>query len=185
MNIEILWKELHTPLRGFILRRVKEENVTDDILQEVFIKMQLNIGKLRNPQKINAWIFQIARHAITDYYRQNKPVPVSGDHPTETLAFEEQNLNQQLATWLPSAIELLPEKYRQAIYLTEIEGLSQKELAERLNISYSGAKSRVQRGREKLKDVILQCCEVQADGYGNILGYRARPPEPKKEECCE
>ncbi len=185
MNIEILWKDLHTPLRAFILRRVKEKNAVDDILQEVFIKMQLNIGQLRNPQKINAWIFQIARHVITDYYRQHKSVPVNGNHPTETLAFEEQDLNQQLAVWLPSAIELLPEKYRQAIYLTEIEGLSQKELAKRLGISYSGAKSRVQRGREKLKEVILQCCEVQTDGYGNILDYQARPPEPKKEECCD
>jgi len=185
MDITTLWQNLYTPLRSFILRRVREDDVANDILQEVFIKMQLNIGQLRNPKKINAWIFQIARHAITDYYRQNKSVPVNGNHPTETIAFEEQDLNQQLAIWLPSAIELLPEKYRQAIYLTEIEGLSQKELAKRLGISYSGAKSRVQRGREKLKEVILQCCEVQADGYGNILGYQARSPEPKKEECCD
>ena len=89
------------------------------------------------------------------------------------------------ARYQPIGFELLPEKYRQAVYLTDIVGLSQKELAKSLGISYSGAKSRVQRGREKLKEIILQCCEVQADGYGNILGYHPRNPEPKKEECCD
>lgn len=189
MEIVTVWKDLQQPLRSFIIQRTKDEAAADDILQEVFLKIQSNIGQLRDPQRINAWIFQIARHAIMDHYRATKPVyareGASEDHPTENFPFEEADLTQQLAAWLPSAIDLLPEKYREAVRLTEIEGLSQKELAERLGISYSGAKSRVQRGREKLKEVILQCCEVQSDGYGNILGYHPRPPEPKEEECCD
>jgi RNA polymerase sigma-70 factor (ECF subfamily) len=189
MEIVTVWKDLQQPLRSFIIQRTRDEAAADDILQEVFLKIQSNIAQLRDPQKVNAWIFQIARHAIADHYREAKSTyarnETFGDHPAEELSFEEADLNQQLAAWLPSAIELLPEKYREAVRLTEIEGLSQKELAERLGISYSGAKSRVQRGREKLKEVILQCCEVQSDGYGNILGYQPRPPEPKEEECCD
>ena len=59
MNLTTLWQNLYVPLRSFILSRVKDEDAANDILQEVFIKMQLNIGQLRNPQKINAWIYQI------------------------------------------------------------------------------------------------------------------------------
>ncbi len=184
MEVEILWNNLYGPLRKFILSRVRQESVADDLIQEVFLKIQLNINRLRNPEKINQWLFQIARNAINDHFRQNKRVAEGGYLTAETEEQDAENLNLRLAAWLPDAIELLPEKYRQALYLTEIEGLSQKELAARLGISYSGAKSRVQRGREKLKDVILQCCEVQADGYGNILSYQPRVIK-KQEECCD
>lgn len=167
------------------MRRVGSEDAADDILQDVFLKIQLKIGQLRDPDKVNAWIYQIARRAITDHYRRQSSVTIVEGSPAEDAGSAEHDLNGQLAAWLPSAIELLPEKYRQAVYLTEIEGLSQKELAERLGISYSGAKSRVQRGREKLKEVVLQCCEVRADSYGNIMDYHPRQPEPEEEECCD
>jgi RNA polymerase sigma-70 factor (ECF subfamily) len=58
---------------------------------------------------------------------------------------------------------MLPEPYSQALILTEYEGLSQKEMAERLGISFSGAKSRVQRARRKLRDLLLQCCHFELD----------------------
>ena len=51
----------------------------------------------------------------------------------------------------------------------DFEGMSQKEYADRLGISISGAKSRVQRAREKLKDLILKCCDYQFDKYGNVI----------------
>ncbi|MEO1451622.1 MAG: sigma factor-like helix-turn-helix DNA-binding protein, partial [Bacteroidota bacterium] len=66
-------------------------------------------------------------------------------------------------------LKQLPPKYQEALTATALEGVSQKELAEQLGISYSGAKSRVQRGKEKLKSLILACCKTETDRYGNLI----------------
>jgi len=69
-------------------------------------------------------------------------------------------------------MQRLPQKYLEALELYEFQGLSQKELSEKLGISYSGAKSRVQRGRKKLKYLLEGCCHIESDRYGNIVDFR-------------
>jgi RNA polymerase sigma-70 factor, ECF subfamily len=71
-------------------------------------------------------------------------------------------------------IERLPEKHRDALVLTELEGLTQADAARRLGISVSGAKARVQRGRAQLRTLPLDCCDVALDRRGEITAYRAR-----------
>lgn len=85
---------------------------------------------------------------------------------------EEENFTKEATVCIRSTIKRLPEKYREALELTEFQGLSQKELSEKLGISYSGAKSRVQRGRRKLKQLLEGCCHIEADRYGNIVDFR-------------
>ena len=70
----------------------------------------------------------------------------------------------------------LPEKYRQAIELTELQNLSQTHLAEKLNISHSGAKSRVQRARQMLKDKMEAAYHIKMDRYGNVIVCEDRFP---------
>ena len=69
-------------------------------------------------------------------------------------------------------VESLPADYREALILTEYEGLTQRALAERLGLSFSGAKSRVQRAREKLKAMLLDCCHFEFDRFGKIIDYQ-------------
>ncbi len=177
-STELLWDNLNQSLKGFIYKRVKDRETTDDILQEVFLKIQLHLNQLKESEKLEQWVFQIARNAIHDHFRnQQKIVEQQLKAIQEEKSTGTSPLNEEVASWLPNAIDLLPHKYREALTLTEIEGLSQKELAERLGISYSGAKSRVQRGKAKLKEVILQCCEVKTDNYGNVLDYYPQPPK--------
>jgi hypothetical protein len=71
-------------------------------------------------------------------------------------------------------IETLPEKYRDALLLSEIQGLTQWETAERLSISHSAAKSRVQRGRDQLRELLLACCHVEFDRSGRVVEWKAR-----------
>jgi RNA polymerase sigma-70 factor (ECF subfamily) len=71
-------------------------------------------------------------------------------------------------------ISTLPAPYRDALVLTEFEGLTQKEMAERLGISLSGAKSRVQRGREQLKRMLLERCQFEFDRLGRIIDCKPR-----------
>lgn len=171
INIEPIWKEFYEPLKGFVARRVNNHAAVDDIVQNVFIKISEHISEIKDSQKIHAWIYQITRNTIIDYYRRQKPTE---ELPTD-LPFidedDEQDLSKELSSCIRPLIEQLPDKYREAIALTELNGISQKQLSEQLGISISGAKSRVQRGREKLKELLTACCHIEADRYGNIVDY--------------
>lgn len=83
-----------------------------------------------------------------------------------------------IAEGLADMIRGLPEPYRQALELSELEGIPQRKVAERLGISLSGAKSRIQRGRKLLRDALLECCHFDFDRRGRILEFVPRAP------CC-
>lgn len=170
------WQNINQSLLAFIKSKINDEATAKDILQEVFLKVQLKSGQLKDESKLIAWVFQIARNTINDYFRKQKRnlewSPIIGESAQDDSA--QPNQHKDFSQCIPRFLDALPDKYRDAVYLVEIEGLSQKELAERLNISYSGAKSRVQRGREKLKEALLECCRISTDVYGNIIDYQKR-----------
>lgn len=160
-------------LRGFIYKRVKDKQLTDDIVQDVFLKVQDKIGQLQNDEKITGWIYQIARNTIVDYYRsKSKSIQV------EELDFESDHnqLNDCVHYCLQEMLLTLPDKYREAIELTEIRNLSQIELANMLGISYTGAKSRVQRARQMLKERMEEHYKIKMDSYGNVIVCENRLP---------
>lgn len=169
------WQEHSSRLRGYIAKRVRESDVVDDILQEVFLKVNASLQTVKSHGSISAWLYRIAANTIADHYRAQKSWE---ELPDELAAAEpERDYIAELATCLQPLIADLPETYRTALVLSEIEGLPQKEVAERLNISFSGAKSRVQRGREKLRQRLLDCCDIET-GRGGIVGY-----EPRDRTC--
>ena len=173
-TLEGMYEAFNAPLRRFVLGRVPDANVADDVLQEIYLRIHTHIGSLRDCTRLEAWVYQIARHTIVDYYRARRPaaaLPESLTAPDDPCV---DNAECQLAGSLSAMIDDLPEKYRQALNLTMYEGLTQQETAERLGLSLSGAKSRVQRAREKLKDRLLDCCHFVFDRYGAILDYQGR-----------
>ena len=68
-------------------------------------------------------------------------------------------------------VKRLPEQYSEAVALTDLGGLTQKDAATRMGLSLSGMKSRVQRGRSKLKTLLLDCCRVELDRRRGVAGY--------------
>lgn len=180
LSIEQVWDEFTARLRRFIAGRVRGEADVDDILQEVFIKIHRGLGQLDDHSKLHAWVYQITRNAIVDHYRKGEPDVEVPEELPDRIAEEEdsEGAEAEVATWLRPMAEDLPDKYREAILLTDIEGLTQKELAERLDISISGAKSRVQRARGKLKDVLLECCHLEVDRRGKVVDW-----EPRQADC--
>ncbi len=178
-SIESVWENFSTVLRNFISSRVSNHSYVDDILQDVFIKIHMNVDSLKDSTKIRSWVFQIANNTIIDFYRKQKiktedidSVSMKDDFsnsPMEKLL--DKSPEQEIASGLRQMINTLPEKYSQALYLVELEGLSQVELANRLGISVSGAKSRVQRGRLMLRDSLMNCCHFEFDRYGTIIDF--------------
>ncbi len=173
---EQIWTEFSDSLKQFIIRRVSTESDAEDILQNVFIKIYRNIHTLKADAKLQAWVSQITRNAITDYYRQRNIVvelPDTLAEPTNETAANE-TAPGEITACLKPMVDSLPEKYRQAIVLTEFEGMSQKAMSENMGLSFSGAKSRVQRGRQQLQAMLLQCCHIEFDRRGNVVDHQSR-----------
>lgn len=165
-----IYRQFHRELENFIFKKVKDKVISKDILQDVFIKIHLHQHTIKDQSKITAWIYQLTRNTIHDYYR--KLVVVNGETEipydvTELPIANEQGLEKCVLPF----IHQLPQKYKEALLLTDIKGLSQTQLAEQLKISYPAAKSRVQRARQKLKDLFTDCCHIHSDVYGNIMSY--------------
>lgn len=168
--VENLWNDLSRPLKGFIKKHIKNNQDADDILQNVFYKIYNNIGSLKNTEKLNSWVYAIARNAIMDFYREHKYDALLTELPDDLADYQaEINANEEIAECLKTMIQYLPEKYKSAIILTEFQNLTQKELSERMGLSLSGAKSRVQRARVKLKEMLLACCSLEFDRFGNFI----------------
>jgi RNA polymerase sigma-70 factor (ECF subfamily) len=168
-----IWLKFSHPVKDFIRNQTHHADVTDDILQEVFIKIHQNLHLLKDEERVAGWVFQIARNTVLNYFRtQKKHLENQEFHQRETEGesyFKENNLNEIVGIWLEEFKKDLDPKYQEALQLVDIEGITQVELANRLGISVSGAKSRVQRGREQLKQKLIDCCPVKTDQYGNIL----------------
>lgn len=177
MPLSDFWIEHKTRLRGYVAKRVRERDAVDDILQNVFLKAHSSLHTLKSHDSLAAWLYRIAANAITDHYRGRRP----SEELSDELAAPELEADYigELASCLHPLIADLPETYRLPLVLSEIEGVTQKEVAARLGLSLSGAKSRVQRGREKLRQRLLECCDIET-GRSGIVDYEVRD---KKRGC--
>jgi RNA polymerase sigma-70 factor, ECF subfamily len=179
-NIKQLWFKFHAILKAFIMARVRDEALSEDILQEVFIKIHSHIDTLHDDSKLQSWIYQITRNLIADHFnkikRGNLLQPAS---EKEEEDFSTEYMSEALRDMV-NMMDDLPPGYCEALCLTELGGMSQKMYAEKIGISYSGAKSRVQRAKIMLKDMLMRCCHYQFDKYGTVLDIH-----PKGCCCCQ
>jgi RNA polymerase sigma-70 factor (ECF subfamily) len=183
MQMEKVWRSFSDPLKQFIGKRVSNEFDTDDILQDVFIKIHLHIKNLQDDQKIHSWIYQITRHTIIDFYRKRKRESIYSQtvvDQVDLLFPDSHDAHEELSKCLKEMVNNLPVTYREAIQFTEFQGMTQKELAQQLGISLSGAKSRVQRARVKLAEMLLACCQIELDRRGTVIAYT-----PHKVSCID
>jgi RNA polymerase sigma-70 factor (ECF subfamily) len=93
------------------------------------------------------------------------------------LANEFGRLRTELAACLRPMLNRLLNDYREALTLVELEGFTQQATAERLGLSLSGMKSRVQRGRKQLKQMLDECCVIQLDRRRGLVDYEVRGVE--------
>jgi len=165
--------DLLPKLRGFVAKRVANAADVDDLAQDILLRVHQSAGQLGDETRILGWIWQIARNVVIDHYR-SKGRGEMLDVDSLDLVSEQRpaDVEEIVASWLDAMIAALPEPYREAVQMSEMEGLSQAEVASRLSISLSGAKSRIQRGRAKLREVMTACCQFEFDREGRILGYR-------------
>ncbi len=183
MNAQKVWQEYGTQLKYFLVSRLAVQEDAEDLLQEILVKTHNNLSSIKEPGKFKAWLYQIARNTLIDYYRKQRPTVSDQDIP-ELEALSIENLSplnpvySELSHCIKPFLMQLPEKYRKAVEATDLKGASQKALAEELGLPTSTVKSRVQRGRKMLGNLFHECCSYELDARGNIMDYTAGS------DCC-
>jgi RNA polymerase sigma-70 factor (ECF subfamily) len=167
-------------LRAFIRRRVRNDTVADDLVQETLLKVYRSRATLRDDTKLEAWLYQIARGTIIDHHRRQRPAEelpaaIAGESPDETAA-----MRARVMVSMKKFLEELPAAYREPVRLAELEGLPLARIALRLDLSLTAVKSRVRRGRAMLRKKLQDCCRFEFDRLGQVIGY-----ERRQLLCCE
>lgn len=162
-----MWQLYANDLKRYVLSQIKDEEVTNDVLQEVFIKIHLNIDTLQKKDSVKSWVFTIAHNTLMNFLNR-KTVPFPIEEVADDFSMDEE-VHSAKSCLLP-LIKNLPEKYREPLLLSEIKGKKQAEVAELLGITLSGAKSRIQRGRKLLQQGFMDCCHYKLNEEGFLVG---------------
>ncbi|MFQ5549453.1 MAG: RNA polymerase sigma factor SigZ [Woeseia sp.] len=180
-DVETVWSEYGQGIKQFLNARLPHSADVDDLVQQVLIKTHEHISDVREPSKFRPWLYQVARNTLNDYYRRARPDASLPDIllPPEDDVEAYEEIRQELAQCIRPFISQLPEKYRDAVQAADLDNVPQTELAARLGLSHSAAKSRVQRGRAMLRELYQKCCALEIDARGNLSAY-----EPRDKECC-
>lgn len=178
-DTSLMWAEFAGRLRAFVARRVPPGIEPDDVVQEIFVRVVRHVPSLRDAERIEAWLFQIARNTLRDAMRvrqrrDSRTDAIETDIPAPPDSEDERAAEAELAPCLTPMVARLAEPYRTAIEITAVHGLTQTEAAKRAGVSVSGMKSRVQRARDQLKEMLLRCCEVDVDRRRGVADYRVR-----------
>jgi RNA polymerase sigma-70 factor (ECF subfamily) len=166
---------LRDGLHRFVSRRVHPDQA-EDLVQDILLRMHERAGELRDEARVARWAFRIAQRVVTDHYRATRPerALTEADEPVAGWDDSAGNLNELVAGWLGPMLALLPDEYAEALRLVDVEGVSQRDFAARSGLSISGGKSRVQRGRRMLEELLRACCDLELDAHGNVIGFQVR-----------
>lgn len=165
-----VWLEHGNGLKRFISRRVQHRSDAEDITQDVMMKVHRNLRNLGDVTKTRAWLYAVARNTIVDYYRKPVTEHLSWDPVDDGLSLA--SARESLVGCIEPLLRDVAEPYREALRQVELNGTSQTGLAQRLGLSHSAIKSRVQRGRRMLRSEFDKCCRVEDDGRGHLTPVR-------------
>jgi RNA polymerase sigma-70 factor, ECF subfamily len=192
LDLESIWAEVGASMDRFVRRRVNDPHQADDVVAEVMLRIHQHLGSLDDRERVTAWVFRIARNAITDHYRRSarrREVPAAELEPltdpgADAWLDDQDATLAELASCIRPLVEALPRDYRRALELTDFDGHSQVDAARMEGISVSGMKSRVQRGRRQFATLVKQCCDITIDARGELIDFQLRadgcgcPPSP-------
>jgi len=177
-NVPASWRDVEERLRPFVARRVADADV-EDVLQDVYVRMQRGLASLRDEERFSGWLFQVARNAIADHGRTRARHPVARDPDAPEAEAsqghdDDRDAARSLLGCVAAFVARLPSPYREAVTLVELEGLTAREAAQLAGVSVSGMKSRVQRGRAQLRTLFEECCEIVIDARGKPIDATPR-----------
>lgn len=179
LSTETIWNNYSDDLRRFIFSKIKDNDITEDLLQDVFIKVHTKITSLQEIEKIKSWLFSVARNTVLDYFRVEQR-KVNIEQNNDEIA-DENNLIFKEHTeqdCLYGIIKNLPKKYRDPLFMANIKGIKQTLIAETLKLPIPTIKSQIQRAKKMVAQGFVDCCGYELNQKGLLVG------EIKSKEDC-
>lgn len=167
MTTQQVWSKYADDIKRFILSKIKDDVITDDILQDTFIKVHTKLHTLKDITKLKSWIFSIARNSILDYFKASNKTFEFANFESETIAEENAHTEKDC---LRGILKNLPKKYRDPLFLSDIKGLKQQEVATQLNQNITTTKSQIQRARKLIAKGFMDCCGYVLNEEGKLVG---------------
>mgnify|MGYP000222515779 CR=1 FL=1 len=167
MTTNQVWQQYSEDLKKFINSKVKNKTVADDILQESFIKIHTKLHTLKDITKLKSWIFSIARNAVMDYFKSNNKTVEIANFESETHLLKDKHTEKDC---LQGILQNLPKKYREPLFLSDIKGMKQGDVAAQLKLPLPTVKSQIQRARKLIAQGFMDCCGFVINKKGNLVG---------------
>ncbi|MFG6687123.1 sigma-70 family RNA polymerase sigma factor [Mariniflexile sp. HNIBRBA6329] len=167
MQTQDIWNTYSNDIKYFILSKVKDAVVADDLLQETFIKVHTKLDTLKDADKLKSWLFAIARYTVLDYFRNNN---ITYEVSEVDMTFDDQKLEHTKEDCLRGIIKSLPKKYRDPLFLSDIKGIKQTQISEQLHLPLPTVKSQIQRGRKLIAQGFMDCCDFKVNDAGYLVG---------------
>jgi len=168
------WAATIERLQSFVAARVGDRELAADLTQDVIVR-SIASGALAHVDNPSAWLYRSARNAVIDHYRTRRlhgALPEPDQWPDPDVSGEEPNdATKELARCLQPLLSELPETARDALTRVDLNGKTHQSAADELGISVSGMKSRVQRARRQLRNLLTECCVVELDTAGAVSEY--------------
>jgi RNA polymerase sigma-70 factor, ECF subfamily len=182
---EQMWREVIAQLRAFVGRRIVDPGRAEDLVAEILLRIHQNLGSLDDRELLAHWVSRVARNAVIDEYRRAARAREQLVAAPEDGVVEEPDdsgdVLDELAHCLRPLLDGLPREQRRAVEMVDLDGMGQAEAASREGVSLSGMKSRVQRGRRRLAELLGQCCTLTLDARGVPMDYE---PPPGSDRGC-
>ena len=176
MTTQYVWETHSKDVFAFIFSKVKNQSIADDLTQETFLKIHTKLDSLKDSSKLKSWVFSIARNTVLDYFRNSK---LESDSPIFEIEDETEEFEHTEKDCLLSHIMNLDKKYRTPLFLADVKGIKQQDIANQLKLALPTVKSRIQRARKKVAEGYMDCCGYELNDKGILVG------EVKQREDCK
>ena len=163
---------------------MRDDATADDLTHET-LKVYRSRTTLQEGQRLEAWLYRIARNTIVDHYRRQRPSEELPAALAAEPADEVADFRTAVAATTRRFLEELPEAYREPLRLAELEGLPLAKIALRSGLSLTAVKSRVRRGRAMLKKELQACCRFEFDRQGKVIGWERRASFARRPDCAQ
>jgi RNA polymerase sigma-70 factor (ECF subfamily) len=166
---ESLARDLEQPIMRYLERYVGDRTAAEDLWQETLMRMNKGLSFFAGRSSIKTWAFSIASRVAADYFRHpgRKTRIVELDEVVGLInsdrAIDERLVVDEMNECVRQVIDSLPDAYREALILHDLEGLSAEQTAEICDCSVASAKIRIHRARLRLKDALKAQCEFYRD----------------------
>ncbi|MHC5066892.1 MAG: RNA polymerase sigma factor [Planctomycetota bacterium] len=173
-----LERELREPLRAYLAQMLGDHDSAEDLLQESLLRIARGLPSFDGRSSAKTWAFRIATNLVADHFRrpENRGRVVEMESPQEVedrhLGIESKLILGEMSACIRKCIDSLPEDYRAALVLHDLEGMSAAESAEVMNCSLATAKIRIHRARRRMKRMIGAACELYRSPEDHLLCER-------------